>query len=91
MYKLINTNQYKKDLKRIASNPDLVKDINNVVHLLATNDIPLPEQYKDHPLKGKYSGFRECHIRPDWLLVYQKDRKDLILILIRTGTHSYIF
>jgi mRNA interferase YafQ len=91
MYKLTNTNQYKKDLKRIASHPDLVKEINNVVRLLATDDTPLPEQYRDHPLKGKYAGFRECHIRPDWLLVYKKEKNELVLMLVRTGSHSYIF
>ena len=91
MYKLINTNRYRKDLKRIASNPDLVNEINNAVRLLATNDAPLPEHYKDHPLKGKYLGFRECHIRPDWLLVYKKIKNELVLMLVRTGTHSDLF
>ena len=91
MYKLINTNQYKKDLKRIAFDPELVKEINNVVRLLATDDTPLPEKYKDHSLKGKYLGLRECHIRPDWLLIYKKEKQILTLALIRTGTHSDLF
>jgi mRNA interferase YafQ len=91
MYEVAETNQYKKDLKRIASKPELVKAINFVVRLLAENDIPLPEKYKDHQLKGKFAEFRECHIYPDWLLVYKKTKKDLILLLIGTGTHSHIF
>jgi mRNA interferase YafQ len=62
-----------------------------VVALLSENDNPLPKEYKDHPLKGKYAGFGECHIRPDWLLVYQKNKNELILLLARTNTHSEIF
>jgi len=91
MYKITNTNQYEKDLKRIASNPKLVKEINDVVRLLAANDIPLPKKHKDHQLKGKFAGLRECHIRPNWLLIYKKTGKDLILALIRTSTHAELF
>jgi len=91
MYKVANTNRYNKDLKRIASNPKLVQEINDVVRLLAASDVPLPQKYQDHQLKGKFIEFRECHIRPDWLLVYKKTAKDLILALIRTGTHADLF
>jgi mRNA interferase YafQ len=91
MYKVTSTNQYQKDLKRIVSNPKLVKEINVVVRLLAADDTPLPEKYKDHQLKGQFAKFRECHIRPDWLLIYKKTKKDLILLLIGTGSHSHIF
>ena len=91
MYKVTASNQYKKDLKRIASNPELVTEINAVVRLLSDDDTPLPAKYKDHQLKGKKSENRECHIRPDWLLVYQKKKKELILLLINTGSHSHIF
>jgi len=51
----------------------------------------LPEKNKDHNLSGKYSGYRECHIDPDWLLIYKVVQKDLILVTIRTGTHSDLF
>jgi len=91
MYKITTSNQYKKDLKRIASNPELIKEINAVVFLLSTDDTPLPAKYKDHKLKGKKSGSCECHIRPDWLLVYQKKKQELILLLLNTGSHSNIF
>ena len=91
MYKVTASSQYKKDLKRIASNPELVKEINAVIRLLSADDTPLPAKYKDHQLKGKKSENRECHIRPDWLLVYQKKKKELILLLINTGSHSHIF
>ena len=49
---------------------------------------PLEEKYRDHGLVGKYAGHRECHIFPDWLLIYYVDNKSLILIAVRTGTHS---
>ena len=91
MYKVKNTGKYKKDLKRIAANTALVKEINTVVRLLSTDDTPLPEIYKDHPLKGQLAGFRECHVRPDWLLVYKKTKEELILLLVGTGTHSHLF
>ena len=51
----------------------------------------LPEKNKDHALLGNYEGCRECHITPDWLLVYEIDNEDLILYLTRTGTHSDLF
>ena len=91
MYKITISNKYKKDLKRVKSNTTLIKEINATVRLLSESDTPLPEKYNDHQLKGKFAEFRECHIRPDWLLVYKKTKKDLILMLVRTGSHSHIF
>jgi len=91
MYKIITTNKFDKDLKRIIFQPNLIEEIDTVVYLLSTNDMPLPSKYKDHDLKGKYAAYRECHVRPDWLLIYKKDKTDLILVLVRTGTHSHIF
>ena len=51
----------------------------------------LEEKHKDHPLKGNLEGYRECHITPDWLLIYKIDRGELILFLTRTGTHSDLY
>lgn len=51
----------------------------------------LPENYKDHELKGDWKGFRELHIQPDWLLIYTKNKTELILTLTRTGSHSDLF
>ena len=51
----------------------------------------LPQKYKDHVLTGNYRGFRECHISPDWLLIYSVDKDKLMLIVSRTGTHSDLF
>ena len=59
----------------------------DIVEQLA-NEIPLPAQNRDHLLTGNYTGCRECHIEPDWLLVYEIKKDELLLILTRTGTHS---
>lgn len=61
-----------------------------VVEKLANDEI-LEENYKDHKLTGNYTGCRECHIEPDWLLIYEKVDDNLILILNRTGSHSDLF
>jgi len=91
MYKITTTNKYDKDFKRIVSQPKLIEEIDMVVSLLSTDDTPLPKKYNDHALKGKYAEYRECHIRPDWLLIYKKDKTDLILVLVRMGMHSQLF
>jgi len=91
MYRIKTTNKYEKDLKRIISKTKPLEDIETVIALLAADDTPLPEKYRDHALKGKYAAYRECHIHPNWLLVYKKDKQDLILLLLRTGTHAELF
>lgn len=83
------TTQFKKDYKRISQSG--IYDINklqDIVEKLLQNK-KLPIKNKDHPLKGKMSGFRECHVSPDWLLIYQYSGFDLLLI--RTGSHSELF
>ena len=81
---------FKKDLKRIARRGYNLDLLRAAVNLLAEQK-PLPEKYKDHWLTGDYTGYRECHITPDWLLVYQIKDSELILVLSRTGTHSDLF
>lgn len=66
------------------------KKLSCVVKMLSEG-VSLPEQYKDHWLKGEFKGCRECHIQPDWLLIYEIDNNELILYLTRTGTHSDLF
>jgi mRNA interferase YafQ len=67
-----------------------MKLLEEVIEILL-NEIPLEEHYYDHPLTGTYSGFRECHILPDWLLIYAIDKGNLLLTASRTGTHSDLF
>jgi len=81
------TNQYLKDLELIKKRNLPKTELDVVVQMLANEQV-LPVKYKDHLLKGKFAGFRECHIRPDWLLIYVKNKTKLTLLLTRTGTHS---
>lgn len=81
---------FKKDFKRIKKRDYDISRLEKIVGLLA-NEVPLPEQFKDHNLSGNYNGFRECHIAPDWLLIYQVNNNELVLVLSRTGSHSDLF
>ncbi|MBQ8497469.1 MAG: type II toxin-antitoxin system YafQ family toxin [Clostridia bacterium] len=87
---IIPSNQFKKDLKMIAKRGYNLMLLDDVVEKLA-NRIPLEEKYRDHSLTGNYKGFRECHIQPDWLLVYRINEAEVVLMLSRTGTHSDLF
>lgn len=88
MYKIRPTSQFKKDLKKIQrdGNKDIA-ELQAVIEKLAAGEV-LPEKYRDHPLKGNHINTRECHIRPDWLLIYEIDNDILILTLLRTGNHA---
>ena len=90
MLDIVVSNRFKKDLKlaiRRGYRMDLREE---VVNTLAANE-KLAPKYKDHELTGNYNGLRECHITPDWLLVYQIIDNELVLYLARTGTHSDLF
>lgn len=81
---------FKKDFKKIKKRGYDISRLEKIVELLA-NEVPLPEQFKAHNLSGNYNGFRECHIAPDWLLIYQVNNNELVLVLSRTGSHSDLF
>jgi mRNA interferase YafQ len=87
MYRLILTNQYKRDYKRLKKRGFNLSELDSVLLKLMQAQ-PLEPRYQDHALSGDYFGFRECHIRPDWLLIYSIDKGALILTASRTGTHS---
>lgn len=82
--------QLKEDYKRAVKQGLDVDLLLDVVELLA-QEVPLEPKHRDHPLGGNYAGFRECHITPDWLLIYKKEKARLLLVLTRTGTHSELF
>ena len=86
------TGQFKKDLKLARKRNMPEEELNSVIFKLA-NDEELPEACKDHQLYGDYAGTRECHIHPDWLLIYSKEDSECIKVitLIRTGSHSDLF
>lgn len=90
MYLLRPSSRFQKDLKRLQKRGYDLDLLSAVIKKLATGE-PLPPKNRDHPLVGDYSGCRECHIAPDWLLVYEIDGDALILYLTRTGTHSDLF
>ena len=80
----------KKDAKLMQKRGKNMKKLVNVLDLLASGKT-LPSKYKDHQLTGNLSDFRECHIEPDWLLIYRIEKDLLVLGLTRTGTHSDLF
>ena len=83
---------FKRDYKRIRRAPRGELSIAaEKFDIISKSLQPLPEKFRDHDLTGNYKGCRECHILPDWLLVYEVNNDELILYLIRTGSHSDLF
>lgn len=89
-YQLSFTGKFKESLKTAKKRGLDIQLLDSVVNRLLQG-IPLEEKHRDHVLKGKYSGFRECHIQSDWLLVYLVEDDILTLTLVDTGTHSDLF
>lgn len=89
-YKIVQTGRFKKDLKLAKKRGYNLALLATVVDTLASGN-SLPECYRDHSLSGNYGGCRECHITPDWLLIYEIADDELFLYLTRTGTHSDLF
>lgn len=90
MLKVVLSNRFQKDVKLANKRGLDLKLLSEIIDILASEK-ELPKEYRDHQLVGKYSDFRECHIKPDWLLIYSKDDEELELFLFRTGTHSDLF
>lgn len=89
-YTIKPTGKFQRDLKRIQKRGYDISLLTDIIKKLANGE-QLPEKNCDHNLSGEYSGCRECHITPDWLLVYEIDHGELILYLTRAGTHSDLF
>lgn len=87
---IVWTTQFKKDYKLAMKRHLNIELLDDVIRALSRGET-LPEKYKDHALVGDWIGHRECHIQPDWLLVYRIDDDVLVLTLARTGTHSDLF
>ena len=88
MFKIEYSTRMKRDIKRMEKRGKDMKKLINVLNLLSLGE-PLPKQYRDHALTGNWKGTRECHIEPDWLLVYYY--MEGIIVFARTGTHSDLF
>lgn len=82
--------QFKKDFKRVKKRGYPLQELKRVIETLAQEQT-LAERFHDHALNGDYASFRECHIRPDWLLIYKVSHTELLLTAQRTGTHSDLF
>ena len=89
-YTVKPTTQFKKDYKRAIKRGRKIELLEKIVELLAMGEA-LPEKNRDHELSGDWAGHRECHIQPDWLLVYRIEDDVLVLTLARTGTRSDLF
>ena len=90
MLNIVSSNRFKKDLKIAIRRGYNISLLEEVVNKLAMGEI-LEKKYRDHELSGDFKGLRECHITPDWLLVYQIVDSELVLYLSRTGTQSDLF
>lgn len=88
MRTIYRTSQFKKDVKRLIKRGKKFKEFKGVISKLSVGET-LEAKYRDHILTGQYKGTRECHIEPDWLLIYELTESELVLV--RTGTHSDLF
>jgi mRNA interferase YafQ len=84
------TSQFKKDVKRAGKRGEDLTKLREVMELLIEGK-PLPPEFKDHPMRGNFAGSRDCHIEPDWVLIYTLAEKDTHVRFERTGTHSDLF
>ena len=94
MYGIVRVKQFENSFRKLKKSglfkPSVAKDLEILIDLLAEGKT-LPVSYTDHQLKGELKQYRECHIRGDLLLVYERRHTQLILILVDIGTHSYLF
>jgi len=89
-YRVVLSTSYKRDLKKVKKQGKNVTLLESVIKIIASGE-QLEAKYRDHALRGNFSGCRECHITPDWLLVYRIDKGELELILLHTKSHSDLF
>lgn len=88
MFQIVYTSSFKKDYKKAKKQGKNLEILKKVMHKL-TQGIPLDKKYKDHPLIGNYKNKRECHLLPNWLLIYEIDGANIVFY--RTGSHSDLF
>ena len=87
---IVWTKEFKKDYKRVMKRHLKIELLDDIIRALSRGE-ELPERNRDHALTGDWVGHRECHIQPDWLLIYRIEDNVLVLTLARTGTHSELF
>ena len=89
-YKVVLSKNFRKDLKLAKKRNCNIELLDSIVEKIASGKT-LEKKYKNHLLNGEFKGFYECHVQPDWLLIYKIEKNDLILFLFRTGSHSNLF
>ena len=90
MYDIRYSNRIKRDIKKMKRRGKDLSKLSDVLNLLASGN-PLPARYRDHMLTENFAGMRECHIEPDWLLIYQIFEDTLVLLATATGSHADLF
>lgn len=90
MYTISTTTQFRRDVKKCVKQGLPMDELKTVIKLLEENGC-LPEKYRPHKLKGRRSGQWECHIQPDWLLVWEQNDTTITILLVNTGSHAYLF
>uniref|UniRef100_UPI00404A0C0C type II toxin-antitoxin system YafQ family toxin n=1 Tax=Flavobacterium sp. TaxID=239 RepID=UPI00404A0C0C len=90
MYKILTTNRFEKSLKLCKKRNYDLSILKEVIDLLASHG-KLPSKFKPHKLSGNYKNCWECHLKPDWLLIWQQNDEELVLLFLDTGTHSDLF
>lgn len=89
-YRLKETKRFQKDVRLCIKRGFPMKELKTVMELLEETG-SVPPKYRPHKLSGNYEGFWECHIKPDWLLVWKEQDEELVLLLTNTGTHSDLY
>jgi mRNA interferase YafQ len=90
IYDVITTKRFDKEVKLCVKRGYDMKNLRTIIKLLAETGV-LPKEYKPHKLKGDFKGTIECHVEPDWLLIYEKTDKIRLIRLLRTGTHADLY
>lgn len=90
MYKIEVTNRFKQSVKKAKKDGFDIRVLNNIIEILSKGEA-LPEKYKNHPLKGDFKGYYDCHVLPDLVLIYKIEKDRLVLLLFDLETHSNLF
>jgi mRNA interferase YafQ len=90
MFSLKYSKRFKKDLQSFKHDKDLLSILESVLDILRAGETLL-KKYHNHPLVGEFNGCFECHLRPDVLLIYKKEKEELLILLLRIGSHSDLF
>lgn len=90
MYQIVTSTKFRRDIKRCKKQNKHMQSFKEINERLIAG-LPLPEKNKDHLLSGNWNGYRECHIEPDWLLIYKINKEENLIEYVRIGSHSELF